>query len=147
MTEPAELSSTECLQLLEQGVLGRVAMSTPTGPRIVPVNYAVHRGAIVFRTSSYSELATYGLITDLAFEIDDIDYESHLGWSVVAIGRASRVDDPQEIREIRELGEPQPWAGGHRSLYLRLRWRQLSGRRIGGRWAREPTTSPVRRSS
>lgn len=89
MTEPTELSSAECLELLEAGVIGRVAMSTPTGPRIVPVNYTVHRGAIVFRTSSYSELATYGLVTDLAFEIDDLDYQSRLGWSVVAIGRVS----------------------------------------------------------
>ena len=145
MTEPTELSSAECLELLEAGVIGRVAMSTPTGPRIVPVNYTVHRGAIEFRTSSSSELATFGLVPDLADAIDDLDYQSRLGWSVVAIGRVSRVDDPEEIREIRALGEPQPWAGGQRSLYLRLRWRQLTGRRIGSGRAQQP--SSVRRSS
>ena len=38
MTEPHDLSYSECEALLRAGVVGRVALSTPTGPQILPVN-------------------------------------------------------------------------------------------------------------
>ncbi|HLN76754.1 MAG TPA: pyridoxamine 5'-phosphate oxidase family protein [Nocardioidaceae bacterium] len=144
MNEPVELTVEECLELLHSGVLGRVALSTPMGPRIVPINYAMDGDdAILFRTTPYSELGTYGWNTDLAFEIDQIDYEKHQGWSVVAIGRASLVEDPDELNAIRRNMDPTPWAGGRRHLYIRLVWRDLTGRRVGSDWSRS-TMAPVR---
>ena len=145
MQEPVELTLDECLELLQVGVLGRVALTTPMGPRIVPINYAMHDDAIVFRTTPYSELGTYGWNTDLAFEIDHIDYEKHQGWSVVAIGRSSLVEDPEELGDIRSHWDPTPWAGGRRHLYIRLVWRDLTGRRIGEDWS-PGSMMPVRRS-
>ena len=133
-----ELTIEECLAHLSGGEVGRVAMSTPMGPRIVPLNYAMYDDAIVFRTTSYSELGTYGADTDLAFEIDQLDYETHQGWSVVVIGRAELIVDPDEIHAIRAGRDSDPWAGGHRHLYLKLRWRDITGRRLGG----ESTTYP-----
>jgi hypothetical protein len=145
MNAPLELTVDECLELLGTGVIGRVALSTPVGPRIVPVNYAMHGDAIVFRTAPYSELGTYGWNTDVAFEIDHIDYEKHQGWSVVAIGRAELVEDPDEVAEIRRTWDPRPWASGQRNLYMKVTWRDLSGRRVGGDWS--PTSmTPVRRA-
>jgi hypothetical protein len=136
VTPPLELSPEQCAELLEKGgVLGRVAMATPLGPRIVPVNYAVHDRAIVFRTTPYSELSTYGWNTELAFEVDHVDYETHQGWSVVALGRACVVADPEELDAIRRSWDPRPWAGGTRNLYVRLPWRELSGRRVGDDWS------------
>jgi nitroimidazol reductase NimA-like FMN-containing flavoprotein (pyridoxamine 5'-phosphate oxidase superfamily) len=144
MNEPVELTVEECLELLHSGVLGRVALSTPMGPRIVPINYAMDGDdAILFRTTPNSELGTYGWNTDLAFEIDQIVYEKHQGWSVVAIGRASLVEDPDELIAIRRNMDPTPWAGGRRHLYIRLVWRDLTGRRVGSDWSRS-TMAPVR---
>jgi uncharacterized protein len=114
------------------------------GPRIVPINYAMYDDAIVFRTTPYSELGTYGWNTDLAFEIDHIDYDKHQGWSVVAIGRATLVEDPDELNDIRANWDPAPWAGGRRHLYIRLTWRDLTGRRIGADWSKA-SMMPVRR--
>lgn len=145
MAEPVELTLEECLELLNAGVLGRVAMSTPMGPRIVPVNYAMYEDQIVFRTTPYSELGTYGWNTDLAFEVDHIDYEKHQGWSVVAIGRSSLIEDSDELADIRSHWDPTPWAGGRRHLYVKIRWRDLTGRRIGGDWSRG-SMMPVRRA-
>ena len=76
MNEPMELTVEECRDLLNGGVVGRVAMASPAGPRIVPVNYAMHDDGIVFRTTAYSELGTYGWNTDLAFEIDAYEYHA-----------------------------------------------------------------------
>jgi uncharacterized protein len=141
--EPVEMTVDECLELLGGGVMGRVAMCTPMGPRIIPINYAMHDDAIVFRTTPYSELGTYGWKTDLAFEIDQFDYEKHQGWSVVAVGRPEVVEDPDELADIRATWDPTPWVGGRRHLYIRLRWRDLTGRIIGD-WSRS-SMMPVRR--
>lgn len=134
MNEPVELTVEECLALLHDGGggIGRVGLCTPMGPRVVPLNYAMHEDAIVFRTTPYSELGTYGWNTDLAFEIDHLDYDEHQGWSVVAVGRAELIEDPDELHKVRAGGNPVPWAGGQRHLSIKLRWRDLTGRRIGG---------------
>jgi len=145
MNASVQLGESECRELLAGGVVGRVAMATPVGPRIVPVNYSVHGDAIVFRTAPYSELSTYGWNADLAFEVDHLDYEAHQGWSVVAIGRAHVVDDPDEVQRIRREWEPRPWAPGSRNLYVMLPWRQLTGVRLGDDWTRR-SMMPVRRT-
>jgi nitroimidazol reductase NimA-like FMN-containing flavoprotein (pyridoxamine 5'-phosphate oxidase superfamily) len=144
MSDLHELPVEKCRELLEANILGRVAVCTPSGPQIRPVNYAVVDDAVVFRTSPLTELAVSGWATEMAFEIDHVDYEGHRGWSVVATGRAEIVDDPDEVARIRSGWQPRPWASGSRTLYVRLPWRQLTGRRIGGGWTPENET-PVRR--
>ena len=124
--------------------MGRVAVSTPTGPRIVPVNYAVVDDAVVFRTTPYSVLGTYAWNTDLAFEVDHIDYENHQGWSVVATGRG--IDGGGQGRAGQDpvlLGSP---ALGRRAApaLRRLRWDELTGRQIGAGWT-YANEMPVRR--
>ncbi len=134
MTETRELSARECLTLLRSGVAGRVALATPTGPHIVPVNYSVVDDAIIVRTSPYSVLGTHGRDTTFAFEIDAFDRERARGWSVQARGRIEALADRTELQAVRDAAEPQPWAGGARPLYLRLRWNELTGRQVGARW-------------
>jgi nitroimidazol reductase NimA-like FMN-containing flavoprotein (pyridoxamine 5'-phosphate oxidase superfamily) len=134
MPEPRDLSTTECEHLLRAGVVGRIALSTPTGPQIVPINYSVVDDAIIVRTAPYSLLGTHGRDTTLAFEIDGFDHPHHRGWSVIARGRAETVDDAAELERIRRAWPPRPWAAGPRPLFLRLRWTELTGRRLGDGW-------------
>ncbi|MEP6816524.1 MAG: pyridoxamine 5'-phosphate oxidase family protein [Marmoricola sp.] len=129
-----ELGTEECGELLRSGVAGRVAVSTPTGPHIIPINYSVVDDALIFRTSPYSLLGTFARNSLLAFETDHVDYENQHGWSVVARGRCQSIDDPQEIDRIRAVWPPQPWAAGSRNLFLRLAWTEISGRRLGLHW-------------
>lgn len=144
MNEPIELTRDECERLLRSGVGGRIALSAPNGPHIVPVNHAVVDDAVIIRTSPYSVLGTYGRDSVLAFEVDQFDYERQRGWSVVVRGRAKVVSDPRELENIRRVWEPRPWAAGTRNLHLRLPWTEISGRRIGAGW--DPTEAlPVRR--
>ena len=132
MDHPIELGPDECVRLLSAGIAGRVALSSPDGPHIIPVNYSVVDDAVIIRTSPYSVLGTYGRDSVLAFEVDHLDHARHQGWSVVARGRAEVLTDVAEIEQVRETWEPRPWAGGQRRLYLRLRWAEITGRRIGG---------------
>jgi hypothetical protein len=134
MPDSRELSQSECEALLRAGVTGRVALSTPTGPQIVPLNYSVVDSAIVLRTSAYSLLGTYGRGTTVAFEVDHFDHSNQRGWSVVARGRADVVEDPAELDHIRAVWEPRPWASGARGLFLRVRWTELTGRQLGNGW-------------
>ena len=59
MNEPFDLSPDECRELLCAGLVGRIAMCTPVGPHIVPVNYGVVDDSVVLRTSPYSVLGTH----------------------------------------------------------------------------------------
>jgi nitroimidazol reductase NimA-like FMN-containing flavoprotein (pyridoxamine 5'-phosphate oxidase superfamily) len=146
MDEPLELSAEKCLELLSGGVFGRVAACTAAGPRIFPVNYSVVDDAVVFRTTPLGSLGTTGWQTELAFEVDHVDHDEERGWSVIAQGRGEVVQDPTEVARIRAVWEPRPWAGGTRHLYVWLRWRELTGRRVGGGWTHEdelPSRRPV----
>lgn len=134
MAESFELSKAECESLLRAGVAGRVALAAPDGPHILPLNYSVVDDTIVVRTSPYSLLGTHGRDAILAFEIDQFDYEYQRGWSVVARGRSAVVQDPGELEHIRSVWSPHPWAGGVRPLFIRIRWSDLTGRRLGTGW-------------
>jgi len=131
MAELRELSYAECRALLVRQRAGRVAVSTPDGPHIIPLNYSVVDESIVFRTTPFSVLATYARNAKLAFEVDHFDDEHQIGWSVVARGRADVVVDPEELQRIRRVCAPLPWADGTRNLFFRLDWKELSGRAVG----------------
>jgi nitroimidazol reductase NimA-like FMN-containing flavoprotein (pyridoxamine 5'-phosphate oxidase superfamily) len=143
MGELMELSRSECETLLRRGVVGRVAISTPTGPHVMPLNYSVSGSSVVVCTTPYSMLGTYGRDSMLAFEIDHFEHPRQRGWSVVVRGRAEAVEDQDELRTlVRVL--PRPWAAGRRSLYLRIPLTEVTGRRLGDGWDLEETL-PVRR--
>lgn len=126
-----DLSEHECRAHLIERQVGRAAVVAPDGPHIIPVNYSVVDEAIVFRTSPFTLLATHGRDAVIAFEIDHFDEVSHTGWSVLARGRTEVVLDSRQIEHIRRIWEPTPWAGGVRTMFVRLTIRELSGRRVG----------------
>lgn len=133
MAEVQVLSTADCIRLLRSGVVGRVAVSTPQGPHVVPVNHAVIGRSIVLRTAASSVLVTVGVGSVIGFEIDHVDYTRHLGWSVLARGPAS-ILSADEVTAAEHEWAPRPWAGGERSAYVGLCWTQLTGRRLGGGW-------------
>ena len=140
MTMTRELAFDECVRLLHAGVVGRIALTTPDGPHIMPMNYSVVDEALVVATSPYSALGTYGNGLVVAFEVDRFDYESHTGWSVVVRGRAETVTAPEDVQRVKQQWAPRPWADGSRNLHLRIPWTEVSGRSLGG-----DTTTSVRR--
>jgi uncharacterized protein len=143
--ESFDLAETECVELLRAGLVGRVAVCTPDGPHLLPVNYSVVDDAVVIRTTPYSLLGSNAKGSVLAVEVDQFDYELERGWSVVARGRCDVVVDPAQLEHIRETSNPTTWARGGRTLYLRMRWTEISGRRLGQGW--DPRASlPVTRA-
>jgi nitroimidazol reductase NimA-like FMN-containing flavoprotein (pyridoxamine 5'-phosphate oxidase superfamily) len=134
MDELEELSYSECEALLRAGVAGRIAVVDDTGPHIVPVNYSIVDGAIVVLTAPASVVGRHAPGAQVAFEVDQVDYGYQRGWSVQARGRCEVVDEVDRLNQIERVWPPRPWAGGDRTLFLRLYWAELTGRRIGHGW-------------
>jgi hypothetical protein len=93
----------------------------------------------VCRTTPYSELGQHGREADAAFETDGVDHDRRTGWSVLAKGRLRVVSDRAELAALKSEADPTPWAAGARCLYLKLAWRELTGRRIEMRARNVPT--------
>ncbi|WNO77010.1 helix-turn-helix domain-containing protein [Streptomyces sp. AM8-1-1] len=124
------LDHAECWALLSAYGIGRLAVSTPNGPEILPLNYCVDDEDIAFRTAPGSVAASVDG-HDAAFEVDHIDDVMSEGWSVLAVGTAHAVTAPHAVRHLNELAHSAPWAGGNdRTLWLTLTPRRITGRRI-----------------
>ncbi|MFJ5309737.1 helix-turn-helix domain-containing protein [Streptomyces sp. NPDC088350] len=124
-----ELTVQECRELLSTHGVGRVAIPTASGPVIVPVNYSVVDGAIVYRTAP-GAMPSRAAGCQVTFEIDRIDDAFGEGWSVLALGRARTVTDADDVRRLTEQAFSQPWAGGSREEWVRIDALSLTGRRI-----------------
>jgi len=122
-----ELTEQECLELLAEQRVGRVAWCAADGPVVLPVNYQFDDGRVVFRTSAHSELARHFSPGPAAFQIDSFDEYVLSGWSVLVRGRA-------ELLEWDQLPDqdhrPEPWAAGSRNVYVRITAEKVTGRRV-----------------
>ncbi|MEU4831722.1 pyridoxamine 5'-phosphate oxidase family protein [Streptosporangium sp. NPDC023615] len=131
---PKDLAPEECMRLIAPGGVGRVAFDGPAGPAVLPVNYRVHDGVIVFRTRSGGPMdqdlrtGTEGVEMKIGFEVDRIDETRREGWSVLVQGPVHHVS-PEELPSVAGLGV-EPWAGGERDLYVRIAPSRITGRRI-----------------
>ncbi|MEO5853079.1 MAG: pyridoxamine 5'-phosphate oxidase family protein [Nocardioides sp.] len=134
MLDPVSLSESECERLLRADVVGRLGFSTPDGPLVLPLNYAVVHSAVVALVEPGGAVARHAVGADVAFEVDQIDHQRQRGWSVLAHGRADLVTDPADLALIARTWAPRPWAAGDRSQVVRIPWRLLTGRRLGRGW-------------
>jgi nitroimidazol reductase NimA-like FMN-containing flavoprotein (pyridoxamine 5'-phosphate oxidase superfamily) len=123
------LDRVECLDLLPAKQVGRLAYVTDDGPRIVPLNYITTPDSVVVRTLAYGEVARSALDQRVAFQIDDIDEFRQAGWSVLVVGTAKLVS-VEELKQILYVGAPEPWAGGPRTLFLRIPMTTVTGRQV-----------------
>jgi nitroimidazol reductase NimA-like FMN-containing flavoprotein (pyridoxamine 5'-phosphate oxidase superfamily) len=129
------LDEAECLRLISAGGVGRIGYTGRFGPTIVPVNYALYEGTIVFRTGQQGPLGE-DLRTGIehaeskvAFEIDELSPAAREGWSILIQGAAHPVDTEAEHASVVRSGV-EPWAGGEKELFVRVIPSRITGRRI-----------------
>jgi nitroimidazol reductase NimA-like FMN-containing flavoprotein (pyridoxamine 5'-phosphate oxidase superfamily)/DNA-binding XRE family transcriptional regulator len=126
----AELSAEECRALIAPGGVGRVLfVEEARGPVAIPVNYRMDGTDVVFRTGSGGMLDASMEQASVSFDVDHLDEALSEGWSVLLTGTASVVTEAAEIERAAAL-RIEPWAGGDRPTYVRLRPRQITGRAI-----------------
>ncbi|HZN13985.1 MAG TPA: pyridoxamine 5'-phosphate oxidase family protein [Acidimicrobiales bacterium] len=120
-----ELSPDECIRLLGDQSVGRLAVAFPgEPPTVVPVNYLIEGDVIVFR-SDLGQKLTRLRQQPVAFELDHIDYVHRTGWSVLVQGVAYEATH----FETDHLAL-HPWAEGEKSHWVRIVPSSITGRRL-----------------
>lgn len=127
--ELVELTTQECWELLGSHGVGRVAVTTAAGPAILPVNYVAVGTEVAYRTAADAgpaEAAGH----EVAFEVDRVDDAFSRGWSVLVVGDARTVTEPEAVRRLETHSRSRPWAGGVRDLWITVTPGRVTGRRI-----------------
>ena len=124
------LDEDECLGLLAGARVGRVAVGQGADPVILPVNFVLLGTDVMFFTRPGLKLMAALEGRRVAFEVDHIDVEGHMGWSVLVRGPLSTAD-PGSRPRAEALGL-YPWVAGDRHHLVRIRPEVISGRRILG---------------
>lgn len=126
--ELRQLSPEQCAAHLAPGGVGRLVFVSERGPVAHPVNFAVSDGDVVLSTSVV-QADLLERAERVSFQIDRVDEAMSEGWSVLVTGRIHRVDDPDDLVALADLGL-EPWAGGGRHAVVRLRPEETTGRLV-----------------
>jgi nitroimidazol reductase NimA-like FMN-containing flavoprotein (pyridoxamine 5'-phosphate oxidase superfamily) len=131
MRELVTLDEAECLRLLEtdHAGVGRIAFADGTYPTVLPVNYRMLDGAVVFRTDPGGKLAAAESGMPVAFQTDSIEPAWEGGWSVLVHGELESVHDAADLARLQRL-HLRPWVEGPKEHYVRVQPRRVSGRRL-----------------
>lgn len=123
-----DLSRHECLTALRGQRLGRLAVSQNALPLILPVNYAMEGSNVVFRARQGGLLDRTCRNTVVAFETDQYDDATRLGWSVVIVGVANVLYAGDWLRAV-ELGLSSAGAGDG-AVFVKIVPGNITGRGI-----------------
>lgn len=125
-----EIPEEECLELLEQHSLGRVAVVVDGQPQIFPVNYAMSGRIVAFRTGSGTKLSN-AAGTKVCFEIDESDSSGGTGWSVMVQGVAvDATDSFDDVSWAVHAATPRPLAPGAKPFLIGIEPSLVTGRRF-----------------
>ena len=117
------------MEVLDPDECCRLGVSIANKPDIFPVNHVVVDRHIYINTRPGTKLAAAVLGTAVAYEVDALDSDRHLGWSVVVQGVAAEVTDDDEIAAVEEQGL-EPWSDHRKTRYLRIDPTSITGRRL-----------------
>jgi nitroimidazol reductase NimA-like FMN-containing flavoprotein (pyridoxamine 5'-phosphate oxidase superfamily) len=129
------LDESECLRLISGQEIGRLAYIGRYDLTVIPVNYRLVGGAILFRTAQDS-LTGEDLRTGIAhadfkvtFEVDHFSAATREGWSVLIQGPAHHLDSDAE-QEAAQAAGIEPWPSGEKDHFIRITPARMTGRRI-----------------
>ncbi|ORB11272.1 pyridoxamine 5'-phosphate oxidase family protein [Mycobacterium noviomagense] len=128
------LSVSQCWNLLGSVALGRLVTSVEGQPEIFPVNFAVQRHTVLFRTAEGTKLVSTAINNRVLFEADDHNVAE--GWSVIVKGTARMLRTSEEIEEA-ERAQLLPWTATLKQHYVRVLPISVTGRRF--RFGPEPS--------
>jgi nitroimidazol reductase NimA-like FMN-containing flavoprotein (pyridoxamine 5'-phosphate oxidase superfamily) len=124
------LSPEECLALLRENAVGRIAFVVDETPAVLPVNYRLVEARGTTQGTWIALRTRPGNVIDqalgtVAFEIDGIDPLHRQGWSVLVRGTLHHVD-----AAVLTRFDPDAWLGAERDAWLIVEPFEISGRRL-----------------
>jgi pyridoxamine 5'-phosphate oxidase-like protein len=130
------LAADECLKLLSSVPVGRLVFTLGGLPAVRLVNFFVDDRTVIFATADGDKYRAAQREDVVAFEVDEVDVDRHLGWTVTATGRLSVVD-PAEAALVEHTRPIGSWAPNRDAHLIRLTIEVLEGRRLLA-WAQRP---------
>ncbi len=122
----------ECLRLLaaaaKKGAIGRIAVSQDQAPLVRPANFTYHDRYLAVRLGpgAIGSAAAGALV---AFEVDEVDRENGVAWSVLVRGLAT-VLTPETERDTGIKVVPAPLVPEPGEMVLAIRADVVTGRRF-----------------
>ncbi|APA98385.1 uncharacterized protein NS506_04337 [Nocardia seriolae] len=127
-----DLSRAEALRLLASASFGRVIFTREALPAVRPVNHYVDDGEIIVVRTRLTSRLTSTVRADshvvVAYEADEIDPVTHLGWSVVVTGIARTVTAPERVARYKQL--LRPWVDGQMDTVVAIEPTLVTGIRL-----------------
>lgn len=122
----ATLPDEEAWEFLRGRELGRLAYHLVGEVHIVPVNYVVSGGRVVFRTAAGSKLLGVVMNEDVAFEVDEVGDDR--ATSVVLRGTAELLRGAEA--DGADALPLRPWVLTDEDQLVAVEVREISGRRF-----------------
>jgi nitroimidazol reductase NimA-like FMN-containing flavoprotein (pyridoxamine 5'-phosphate oxidase superfamily) len=123
------LTEEECWELLGSATVARLAIAVAGEVEIFPISIVVDGRAVVFRSAEGTKLAASVIAGRVALEVDEVDAESGVAWSVVLKGDTELVEHLDDIRHVETLPLPR-WHPQYLGRFVRVRPRDVQGRRV-----------------
>jgi len=123
-----ELPRDQALELLSSVSLGRVVFTRNALPAIRPVNHIVDGDAIIIRSHLGAAIVSHADAprgSVVAYEADDLDPDTHLGWSVIVTGTAHIIREPAAI--ARYEGLLRPWVAREMDYVISIHADMVTG--------------------
>ena len=126
-----DIARSECEDLLAAATLGRLGVVVDGRPEIFPVNHVYDResGCVVFPTHAHTKLHAALNWPWVAFEVDGVEPECDGGWSVMVVGHAEEITDPEEIARAAHRRHVL-WVAGDSVHWIRIVPSKMTGRRV-----------------
>jgi nitroimidazol reductase NimA-like FMN-containing flavoprotein (pyridoxamine 5'-phosphate oxidase superfamily) len=122
------MADEECWRLLASRPWGRLAVVVADHPEVFPVDHQVDNRTLLVRTEAGTKLrAAVG--ARVGFEVDDVDDDERLGWSVMVAGYAEAVPAHGEL-DVDDAVMNAPLWTGERVHWLRIVPFKVTGRRL-----------------
>jgi nitroimidazol reductase NimA-like FMN-containing flavoprotein (pyridoxamine 5'-phosphate oxidase superfamily) len=123
------VTQDQCWALLRGAQLGRVAFASGESIEIMPIDFVVDHGSVVFRTDSPSTAAAAASGRTVAFESDGYLSETSEAWSVVLKGQLAEILHLDDVLATFSL-PLYPSQPGRKAHFMRLAPVEITGRRF-----------------
>jgi uncharacterized protein len=123
------LDEDDCWSLLRSADVVRLAVAVAGDVEVFPINSVVDGRTLVFRTAEGTKLAATAIRGRVTVEADGTDHGGSQAWSVVLKGNAALLESFPDIYQAQEL-PLSPWHPGHKGRWVRIRPREVQGRRF-----------------
>ncbi|HVA03714.1 MAG TPA: pyridoxamine 5'-phosphate oxidase family protein [Acidimicrobiales bacterium] len=123
-----ELGRDECLTRMATQRLGRLGVVVDGVPLVLPMRFAMDGDTVVLQTNQGAKVF-HAPLSSVSFEVDHVDWEKGVGWSVLVQGIGEDISSALDKRseELRSLSI-HSWAPPPADRWLKIIPRQITGR-------------------